>query len=281
MREYGTDVCYTPMILADSFMHSAKARDIEFQLCPAERGPLVVQFAARTAHEFASAYALAAPWVDGVDLNCGCPQGWALAEGIGAGLMRTPELIAEMVRRARSLGGGVPATPISVKMRIFEDGPRTVELAQAIEAAGAAWVTVHGRTRHQRSSEPVDYEAIARIRQAVRIPVIANGDITSLGVARQIQESTGVQGVMAARGLLENPALFAGYERPPQACLERFIEHSLQYGASGAVFQHHVAKMLKGMGGDKMIQTMLSNASVPTLLDYLRTTKDEMVGRVG
>lgn len=268
MRDYGTDVCYTPMILADSFMHSARARDLEFQACPAERGPLVVQFAARTAHEFASAYALAAPWVDGVDLNCGCPQGWALTEGIGAGLMRSPQLVADMVRAARSVSG-VPRTPISVKMRIFEEGPRTVELAQAIEAAGAAWITVHGRTRHQRSSEPVDYEAIARVRQAVRIPVIANGDVTSLEAAYRIREVTGVQGVMAARGLLENPALFAGYERTPRACLERFIGYSLQYGTGGATFQHHLARMIGG--GDRMVQHTLCNASIPTLLDHLRT----------
>lgn len=277
VREYGTDICYTPMILADSFMHSAKARDLEFQSCPAERGPIVVQFAARTAHEFASAYALVAPWVDGVDLNCGCPQGWAMAEGIGAGLMRSPQLIADMVRAARSVGGLMsPPTPISVKMRIFEERKKTVELAQAIEAAGAAWITVHGRTRHQKSSEPVDYDTIALVRQAVHIPVIANGDVTSLAMAQHIQERTGVHGVMSARGLLENPALFAGYENTPQECLKRFIEYSLEYGTSGTIFQHHLAKMIGN--GDKMIQSVLSNASIPTLLDYLRAKAKE--GRV-
>ena len=79
--------------------------------------PLVVQFAATNAHDFASAAELVAPFTDGVDLNCGCPQRWALAEGYGAALLHNPELIADMVAQARACS----SLPVSIKIRIHTD----------------------------------------------------------------------------------------------------------------------------------------------------------------
>ena len=89
VREYGADVTYTPMILAHEFIRSQIARDSDFTTSPLERQPgangkhcaLIAQFASSDPTEFARAAELIAPWVDGVDLNCGCPQSWALKEG--------------------------------------------------------------------------------------------------------------------------------------------------------------------------------------------------------
>lgn len=258
------------MIMADSFVHSAHARHLEYQQCPQDT-PTIIQFAAHTPHEFGTAAQLVAPFVDGIDLNCGCPQGWAVEEGIGAGLMRDPELVRRMVREAVGrLPGDAP--PISVKMRIFHDAGRTVELARILEAAGAAWLTVHGRTRKQKSSEPVDYAMIRLVREAVNIPVIANGDVASLADAERIAAQTGVRAVMAARGLLENPALFAGHPSTPWACVERFIQHSVELGTASPILHHHLARMMSPAlltPAQHRHLNSLSNASVPTLLEFV------------
>jgi tRNA-dihydrouridine synthase 4 len=268
VAEYGADIVYTPMIMADSFIHSSLARDHEFQLTrPAPS--TVVQFAAHTPHEFATAVQLVAPYVDGVDLNCGCPQGWAAKEGIGAVLMRDADLIYQMVRQAVSVSG---KTPVAVKMRIFDDEKKTVELARRLETAGVAWLTVHGRTRQQKSSEPVNYDMVKLVKQSVSIPVIANGDAFALNDIREIAENTGADGVMSARGILENPALFSGYDRTPWECVDRFCELSVQYASPSSIFHHHLAKMTTSIlsAADHRILNSLTNACIPSMIDFLK-----------
>lgn len=79
---------------------------------------------------------------------------------------------------------------------------------------------MHGRTRLQKSTEPVNFEGIKLVKESINVPVIANGSIFSLKDADEMYEKTGVDGVMSARGLLQNPALFAGYETTPWECIE-------------------------------------------------------------
>lgn len=254
--------------MADSFINSSIARDLEYQQCAMDP-PTIVQFGARSAQEFAAAVELVSPFVDGVDLNCGCPQSWALDEGIGASLMNDPEHLKDMISQAR---GRTDNTPVAVKMRVFEERGRTVELARTIEAAGAAWLTIHGRTRHQKSNETVNYETIRLIKESVNIPVVANGDIDSLGIATEIEQKTKVDGVMTARALLENPALFAGYDQTPWECIEKFIRYSLEYGTQSSIFHHHLAKMTTSIlspSNHRMLNS-LTNASIPAILDFLQ-----------
>ena len=249
VKEYGVGISYTPMILADSFIYSNLARDMEYQICKGTKSlrnlctlrlvlivddqPVVIQFAARDAFEFANAAELAAPYADGIDLNCGCPQRWAIQEGIGAKLMHVdPEHLKDMIRQAR---GRTVDTPVSVKIRIYEDRRRTVELARQLEAVGASWVTVHGRRKDQKPSEPIDPDSIKLVKEALNIPVIANGNVFTRQQAEDLHNATGADGIMSARGLLENPALFAGYERTPWEAVERYIELATAYGSCHAI----------------------------------------------
>lgn len=261
------------MIMADSFIHSATARDLELQRCHLDR-PLVVQFAARTPFEFATATELVSRWVQGIDLNCGCPQGWAAEEGIGACLMNQPQLVSDMIKTARSVAG---STPISVKMRIFQGARDTIDLARQIEIAGAAWITVHGRTRNQKSSTAVDVEMIKLVKENVKIPVIINGDVNSLVMANEMVQRTLANGVMSARALLENPGLFAGHEATTWEMVDRFIALSMEYGTSGPIFHHHLAKMTSALLLPMEHRTLnsLSNCSIPTLLDFLESLRRE------
>ena len=102
-----------------------------------------------------------------------------------------------------------PSFSVSVKIRIHDDISRTVDLCRQMERAGASFISVHGRTREQRG-HPVNLEAIRTIKQSVGVPVVANGDIKSLRDMEETVASTGCDGVMAARGMLENPAMYAG-----------------------------------------------------------------------
>mmetsp|Transcript_45236 Transcript_45236/g.117089 ORF Transcript_45236/g.117089 Transcript_45236/m.117089 type:complete len:159 (-) Transcript_45236:597-1073(-) len=91
--EWGADACYSPMIIAESFVQSTKARDNEFTTSSCDM-PLVAQFAARDTEWFGEAARICSDWCGGIDLNCGCPQKWAINDGIGSALLSQPELIA-------------------------------------------------------------------------------------------------------------------------------------------------------------------------------------------
>ncbi|ORX68910.1 FMN-linked oxidoreductase [Linderina pennispora] len=217
LRDYNVDIAYTPMILADVFKSSEFARtdyttnDID--------SPVVVQFAAHDPVDLAQAAQLVAPYCDGIDLNCGCPQKWAYKERIGAYLSDKPETVREMVRAVKA----VVSTPCSVKIRRHPtDDRQTIELVKRAEMMGVDWITIHGRTRHQKSTEPVDFNIIKMVKESVGVPVLANGGIFSVEDADEMYEKTGVDGVMSARGLLQNPALFAGYEHTPLEAVQKY-----------------------------------------------------------
>lgn len=143
VRKYGAEVAFSPMIVAETFVRRQEARDMDLHTSPADR-PLVVQFAARRAEELVLAAQLVAGHADAVDLNCGCPQKWAMHEGFGSHLINHPELVADMVRQTRQR---VPALPVSIKIRLCDRIQDTVELARRAEAAGAAWISVCGGGR--------------------------------------------------------------------------------------------------------------------------------------
>ncbi|XP_033919291.1 uncharacterized protein [Melopsittacus undulatus] len=192
VRKYSCDLCYTPMIVAADFVRSAKARDSEFTTNKGDH-PLIVQFAAKEAQVLCDAARIICPFADGIDLNCGCPQRWAMAEGYGACLINKPELVQDMVRRVRNQINK-PRFSVSIKIRIHEDLKRTVDLCQKAEATGVSWITVHGRSVEERH-QPVHYDAIKIIKQSMSIPIVANGDIRTLRDAEKVHHLTGADGL--------------------------------------------------------------------------------------
>jgi tRNA-dihydrouridine synthase 4 len=132
-------------------------------LCSVDDRPLIVQFAATNSADFSRAAELVAPFADGIDLNCGCPQRWALADGYGAALTKKPELVADMVHGARRQ----TSLPVSIKIRIHGDLRETVELCRRAESAGCGWITIHGRTTKQRA-EPCNFDAIKIVSSSIK-----------------------------------------------------------------------------------------------------------------
>lgn len=241
LRDFGVDVCYTPMILADCFHRSKFAQEIEYQTNNAD-DPVIVQFAANNSFDLGAAAEIVAKYCNGIDINCGCPQKWAINEKIGSHLMSDPELVRDMIRQVKvktnhmKMSNG-SSLPCSIKIRCVSDNPReTVEFAKRAEAVGVDWIAIHGRTRKQKSSEPVDFDTIKIVKESINIPVFANGDIFSLKDADQVIQYTKSDGVMVARGLLENPAMFAGYEKTPVSAIQKYIERAISYGTDQFIF---------------------------------------------
>ena len=152
---------------------------------------------------------------DMLDINMGCPAPKITSSGAGSRLLLDPPLCGAMVAAARKALGD--DTPLTVKMRIgWDDEHRTgVEVAKQCAGNGADLLAVHGRTREQMYIPPIDAGAIAAIKQAVDIPVLANGDVTSAGGALALLQETGCDGVMIGRAALGDPSLLG--EQPPAA----------------------------------------------------------------
>jgi len=265
VRLYDCDVAYTPMIMANSFSSSQAARDNEFTTNSVDR-PLIVQFAANKVDEFVRSSQLVSNYCEGVDLNCGCPQGWAQKEGIGACLINNPVFVSDVVKQTKNQCRN--DLSVSVKIRIHSDIERTVDLCRQIEGAGASYITVHGRRKDQRG-DPVNLEAIKTIKQSLKIPVVANGDICTLDDAKRVKSITGVDGVMAARGMLENPAMFSGVNTTPASCISDWIHIAMDIGTPFSTFHHHLIYMLEKTLSRSERKYFNSLTSTPAVIDIL------------
>ena len=141
-----------------------------------------------------------------LDINMGCPVPKVAGNGEGSALMKNPKLVEEIVSKtAKAI-----KKPVTIKIRKgFDDEHiNAVEIARIAESAGAAAVAVHGRTREQYYSGKADWDIIRQVKEAVKIPVIGNGDVTSPEAARQLMETTGCDGIMIGRGAQGNPWIF-------------------------------------------------------------------------
>ena len=143
---------------------------------------------------------------DFIDINMGCPAPKVAGHGGGSALMKEPELATKIVQEVVKVSN----VPITVKMRAGwdNDNLNAVELARMCEAVGAAAITVHGRTRKQMYAPPVNYDIIRDVKKAVKIPVIASGDVSDAKSAKFMYEYTGCDYVMVGRGAQGNPFVF-------------------------------------------------------------------------
>ena len=166
-----------------------------------------------------------------IDINMGCPVHKIVSNGEGSALLRDIPLAGRIVRAVRA----AVSLPVTVKIRIGFDAESVcaVEMARELEASGASAVCVHGRTREQMYAPGVNLEAIAAVKQSVRIPVIGNGDIYTAEDALRMKRETGCDGWMIARGAMGNPWLFSDIiaamngEDPREITLEERVETAL------------------------------------------------------
>lgn len=141
-----------------------------------------------------------------LDINMGCPARKVVSSGEGSALLLNPDLAFRVMEAVKTH----TRLPVTVKTRLgYDDASmNALLLGQAAQQLGLSWICIHGRTRQQQYSGTADYEAIARIREKLTIPVIANGDVTSPESARRILAQTGAAGLMIGRAAMGNPWLF-------------------------------------------------------------------------
>lgn len=181
---------------------------------------------------------------DIIDINMGCPAPKISSNGSGSALMKNPLLCGEIVKAVTA----VTDIPVTVKIRKGwdDDSVNAVEVAKICESAGAAAITVHGRTRQQYYKPPVDYDIIKAVRESVSVPVIANGDIDSAERAKAVMDITGCDLVMIGRATLGNPWIFsqinAYLENPNVKIHTPDLEERL------GVMIEHIGKMVEYKG---------------------------------
>lgn len=160
--------------------------------------------------------------------------------------MHKRELVASMITAAKTAlrdNGFERKKTVSVKIRIHKDLRDTVDFVKTVEAAGADFITIHGRLRNTLSSVPVDLKAVKLVAKQTTVPTLENGDIFTLGDAWDHYHDTGVQGVMAARALLQNPALFRGNPSCPWEAVETFMDRVVRAPIPFKLVVHHLGEM--------------------------------------
>ncbi len=197
-----------------------------------------------------------------IDINMGCPAPKITKNGEGSALMKNPQLIAEIIRAVAAAS----QKPVTVKIRKGWDESliNAVEIARIAEENGASAVAVHGRTREQYYSGKADWDIIRRVKEAVSIPVIGNGDVTGPKEARKLLEETKCDAIMVGRGAQGNPWIFKKIVRfledgtivpdpSPEEKIDTIIRHmnmliELKGERTGILeMRSHIAWYIKGM----------------------------------
>lgn len=277
--EKGCDGATTEMVSAQGYLTAPRDRNAyRFLLATfPEEGRLAVQlfgsepqFLAEAARRLSDSDAFSS-----IDINMGCPAQKVVGGQAGSALMKDPALagrIVESVKKATEL-------PVTVKMRLGWQENTAVSFAKVLEDAGADGLTVHGRTRMQQYSGKADWAAIGEVKAAVRIPVIANGDVTNGEEALRCLAETGCDGIAVGRGALGNPWVFAeisaalagksytppGYEEVIQTAMRHGREMAQWKGERSAVLEmrKHFSWYIAGRRGAAQVRTEIHRA--PTL----------------
>lgn len=191
--------------------------------------------------------------IDGIDLNCGCPAPKVFNHGSGSNLLEDLPRLQKILKTIKKYSNKQYTT---AKVRIGVNEKIPVDIAKAVEDCGVDFIAVHGRTKAGAYKAPVDYDAIAAIKEAVKIPVIANGDIKDLEKAKYVLNHTNADGVMIGRGAVGKPWIFHQIafnnsnitnELKKEIIIEHFKKMCEHYGEYGTVmFRKHLHTYSKG-----------------------------------
>ncbi len=261
-REYGASLTVTEMVSAKGLVYGNEKTETLLTLAPNET-PSCVQLFGSDPDCFYKAVSLPAlDRFDMIDINMGCPVPKITKCGEGSALMRDAARAADIVRACVAAAKG---RPVTVKHRLGLDDDHIVAPAFAarMQEAGAAAVTVHGRTAAQGYRGQADWQTIACVARETSIPVLGNGDVTSRRDALTKMQTYGCAGVAIGRGALGRPDVFADERAPLSSLLEKHLAYALAYfpeHVAVRTMRKHFCRYLAGVTGTKALRAALSTA---------------------
>ena len=254
VKKFGADLTISEMISANALVYNSKKTYEMLRKSPLET-PYIVQIAGFETDSIRKAVEIlnGIDGIDGIDLNCGCPVPKVVAQCAGSALLQDLSQVQRVIETIKKYS---KKRYTSAKIRLGFNEKIPDKIAKACENAGVDFISIHGRTRAGRYKAKVDYEAIACAKQAVNIPVIANGDITSMEKADEVKKITGCNSLMIGRGAIGNPWIFyqlknslkeVSKEKIYEIVLEHYDNMLDFYGAKGAfIFRKHLHTYSKG-----------------------------------
>jgi tRNA-dihydrouridine synthase B len=269
VKKFGADLTVSEMLSSNALAHGSKKTFHMLEKSPNE-DPYSVQIAASEVDMARRAVEVLneQDGIDIIDLNCGCPVPKVVGHGSGSSLLLDLPLMGEIIRTMKDTSN---KSLTSVKIRLGFEKKNHIEIAKVVEASGADFLAVHGRTRAGKFKAEVDYDAIAEIKKAVNIPVIANGDIDSYEKAKWVLEHTGADGVMIGRGAVGAPWIFHQL-RTGEADIDNALKHEIImehfdkmiefYGEFGVpMFRKHTHTYSKGFKGASILRNDVNSIS--------------------
>jgi tRNA-dihydrouridine synthase B len=266
VKKFGVDLTVSEMISSNALAYASK-KTLKLAEKSDREYPYSVQIAGY--HEDIVKRAVevlnGVEGIDIIDLNCGCPAPKVVGNNSGSGLLKNLPQMAKLIEAIKKTSN---KQYTSCKIRLGFDAKIGVEVAKICEDNGVDFIAVHGRTRAMKFGGEVDYEAIGEIKSALKIPVIANGDITSFEKAKEVMEITKCDGLMIGRAAVGAPWIFhqiktgeseVSKELKKEVILEHFDQMVAFHGDRGVImFRKHLHTYSKGIEGAASFRVLVN-----------------------
>ncbi len=283
-RKSGCSLAYTEMINVPAIIHKNPKTE-EMLKSAKQDSPLGVQITGNNLEEFKKVIPYLRNY-DLVDLNCGCPSERITENESGSCLLNSPEKIADIIKLLKKNN-----LTVTAKIRLGFKKNNVLEIAKIIEKAGADAITVHPRLASQGYDVPADWKEISRVKKAVKIPVIGNGDILSPEKAAEMLKTTGCDAIMIARGAIGDPLIFErtlNYLKTGKKtefsfknnikCFQDYLKLSKKYKLTESNLvniKHLGTKFIKNIqGAGKMRNELMQLKSFDEIVNFFEKIKD-------